>query len=123
MRYDIDTESAVPVHHQLRQFILLEILSGRLKEGDKLPPIREMAKILRLNPNTVAKVYYNLDNEGFVRGKIGSGYTVMNQKSKMDKLKASMLEEEFKNFLEKAFLMGFSKEDVENLMRRLLNHE
>lgn len=122
-RFSIDETSPVPVYQQVKQTILLDILSGRLKEGDKLPPIRGLAKILKLNPNTVAKVYYNLEDEGFIQGKRGSGYQVKSQKHKLDKIKLSIIEDEMKSFLEKAFSLGFTKENIENLMRRLLSHE
>ena len=122
-RFRIDESSPVPVYQQVKQSIMLDILSGRLKEGDKLPPIRGLAKILKLNPNTVAKVYYNLEDEGFIKGKRGSGYQVKSQKQKVDKIKLAIIEDEMKNFLEKAFSLGFTKDDIENLLRRLLNHE
>jgi GntR family transcriptional regulator len=122
-RFSINETSPVPVYQQVKQSILIDILSGRLNEGDKLPPIRGLAKILKLNPNTVAKVYYNLEDEGFIQGKRGSGYKVKSQKQKLDKIKLAIVEDELKNFLEKAFSLGFTKDDIETLMRRLLNHE
>lgn len=123
IRFSIDSASPVPVHHQVKQSLVLEMLSGRLKQGDRLPPIRELAKVLKLNPNTVSKVYYNLTEEGFIQGRAGSGYTVKGQKAKLDQLKVSMIEGEFRSFLEKAFLLGFSRKDIENLMRRIMNHD
>jgi GntR family transcriptional regulator len=123
LRFGIDNTSPIPVHQQLKQSIIIDLMSGRLKEGDRLPPIRELAKILKLNPNTVAKVYYNLADEGYVASKIGSGYTVKCHKTKMDSLKTRILEDEFKNFLQKAYSMGFVREDIEDLTRRLLNNE
>jgi DNA-binding transcriptional regulator YhcF (GntR family) len=68
-------------------------------------------------------VYYNLEEEGFIQGKIGSGYQVKTQKQKMDKIRLTIIEDEMRNFLEKAFALGFTKEDIENLLRRLLHHE
>ena len=55
VRINIDLTSPVPAYLQVIQAVKLEILSGRLQDGDRLPPIRELAKILKLNPNTVAK--------------------------------------------------------------------
>jgi GntR family transcriptional regulator len=123
IRLNIDSASPIPVYQQVKQAILIELMSGRLADGDRLPSIRELAKILKLNPNTVAKVYYNMEEEGFIQGHRGSGYQVKFQKTKIDNLKLGMLEDEFKQFLEKAFSLGFTKKDIEDLMRRLLNHE
>lgn len=123
IRLTIDNTSPLPVYLQVKQAILLDIMSGRLEDGDRLPSIRELAKILKLNPNTVAKAYYNLEEEGAIEGRRGSGYLVKVQKTKLDKLRLGMLEDVFKNFLEKAFTMGFNRTDIEDLMRRLLSND
>ncbi|UCH97477.1 MAG: GntR family transcriptional regulator [Candidatus Aminicenantes bacterium] len=123
VRFSIDNASPLPAYQQVKQSILLDVMAGRLTDGDRLPSIRELAKILKLNPNTVAKAYYNLEEAGIIQGHRGSGYLVKFQKTKLDNLKRGILEDEFKNFLEKAFSMGFNKKDIEDLMRRLLNHE
>jgi GntR family transcriptional regulator len=123
LRFGIDNSSPVPAYQQVKQSILIDLMSGRLSDGDRLPSIRELAKILKLNPNTVAKAYYNLEEEGFIQGKRGSGYLVKYHKTKLDNLKLGILEDEFRSFLQKAFSMGFTRKDIEDLMRRLLNHE
>ena len=71
--YSIDSRSAVPVYEQLRRQILLQIVSGRLEDGEKLPSIRELAGALRINPNTVAKTYRQLETEAFVTSRKGLG--------------------------------------------------
>ncbi len=123
LRFAVDPASSIPVYQQVKHSILVDIMAGRLKDGDRLPSIRELAKILKLNPNTVAKAYYNLEEEGIIQGKVGSGYQVKCLKSKLDNLKNGMLEDHFKSFLERAFMMGFTKKDIEDLIRRMLNYE
>ena len=119
-RHSIDFNSPVPVYRQVIQAIKLEILSGRLQPGNQLPPIRELAKILKLNPNTVAKAYYNLEEEGFVESKMGSGSWVNFKNNKLDSLRKAMIEDEVKSFLERAFSLGASIEDVKNLIERYM---
>ena len=117
-RHDIDFNSSVPVYRQVIQAIKLEMLSGRLQPGNQLPPIRELAKILKLNPNTVAKAYYNLEEEGLIESKRGSGNWVNFKNNKLDSLRKAMIEDEVKGLLEKAFSLGASIEDVKNLIKR-----
>ncbi len=116
-RFNMDNNSSVPVYQQIIQAVKLEILSGRLNEGDQLPPIRELAKILKLNPNTVAKAYYNLEKEGFIESKRGSGNWVNSKRPKMDGLRKAMIEDEFRIFLQKALSLGASNEDIRNLVK------
>jgi len=117
-RHNIDFSSSVPVYRQVIQAIKLEMLSGRLQPGNQLPPIRELAKILKLNPNTVAKAYYNLEEEGFIESKKGSGNWVNYKNNKLDNLRMGMIEDEVMNFLERVFSLGATLEDVKNLIGR-----
>lgn len=122
-RTDIDFSSPLPIYRQLIYLIKLEIISGRLKDGDQLPPIRELAKVLKLNPNTVAKAYYTLEDEGFIASKRGSGNWVKYKKAKLDSLRKAMVEDEFKSFLERAFSLGANLGDIKNLIKRYSDHE
>jgi GntR family transcriptional regulator len=118
LRFNIDFSSPIPVYQQVIYLIKLQILSGRLNHGDQLPPIRELAKILKLNPNTVAKAYYTLEDEGFIESKRGSGNWVNYKKAKLDSLRKGMLEDEFRGFLERAFSLGATIENIKNLIER-----
>jgi len=122
-RTDIDFSSPLPIYRQLIYMIKLEILSGRLNDGDLLPPIRELAKILKLNPNTVAKAYYSLEEEGFITSKRGSGNWVNYKKSRLDSLRKGMIEDEFKSFLERAFSLGANLGDIKNLIKRYSDND
>jgi len=119
MNLTIDAKSPLPVYQQVIQAIKLEVLSGSLRDGDPLPSIRDLAKLLRINPNTVAKAYYALEAEGFAEGRSGSGSRVKAPPGRQDVLRRAMLESEFRDFLEKAASLGFSLEDVRQLTERM----
>ena len=122
-RTDIDFSSPLPIYRQLIYMIKLEILSGRLNDGDQLPPIRELAKILKLNPNTVARAYYTLEEEGFITSKRGSGNWVNYKRAKLDSLRKMMVEDEFRSFMERAFSLGASLGDIKNLIKRYSDND
>lgn len=122
-RSDLDFSSPLPIYSQVIHLIKLEILSGRLGDGDQLPPIRELAKILKLNPNTVAKAYYTLEDEGFIESKRGSGNWVNYKEAKLDSLRKGMVEDEFKSFLETALSIGATMEDIKNLFERYSDND
>ncbi len=84
-RTNIDFSSPLPIYRQLIHLIKMEILSGGLSDGDQQPLIRELAKILKLNPNTVARAYYTLE-EGFIESKRGSVNWVNYKNAKLDSL-------------------------------------
>jgi GntR family transcriptional regulator len=73
----IDQKSHVPIHVQLEEQIKHLILTRRFEVGSRLPSIRAMAGFLRVNRNTVARVISDLEREGFVESRRGSGVYVV----------------------------------------------
>jgi DNA-binding transcriptional regulator YhcF (GntR family) len=77
MDLKVNSKSHVPVHVQLKEQIKHLILSGDFGPGDRLPSIRELAGYLRINRNTVARVFSELEREGYVESRRGSGAYVL----------------------------------------------
>jgi GntR family transcriptional regulator len=69
----VNTRDATPLHAQLERGIRVAIASGRLKPGDQLPTVRRLAVDLRINANTVAKVYAHLERSGTLETRRGVG--------------------------------------------------
>lgn len=69
----IDPRSATPLYDQIAGRIRVAVAAGDLKPGDPLPSVRHMAGRLRVNPATVAQAYRQLETEGFVEMRQGSG--------------------------------------------------
>ncbi|HEV2706861.1 MAG TPA: GntR family transcriptional regulator [Pyrinomonadaceae bacterium] len=65
--------SGVPIYVQLMEQVKHAVETGALRAGDQLPPIRKVAEDLVVNPNTVAKVYRELEHEGVIELRHGAG--------------------------------------------------
>ena len=70
---EIDAKSGVPVYIQLKEGLKLLILKGVYLQGAKLPTVRQMAVELRINSNTVARSYSELEREGIISTQQGRG--------------------------------------------------
>ncbi|QIN79400.1 GntR family transcriptional regulator [Rubrobacter marinus] len=77
MELRVDSRSHVPVHVQLQEQLKHLILTGELAVGSRLPSIRMLAGYLRINRNTVARVVAELEREGFLETRRGSGTYVL----------------------------------------------
>lgn len=108
----VDVKSALPVYEQIKRAIKLVILSGRLEEGDQLMSIRELALKLQINPNTIIKVYYQLEMEGFVLSRPGAGYFVKFDGKKIQKERRVLFEQATDEYISKVTDMGYSLEDI-----------
>jgi GntR family transcriptional regulator len=91
MLFRANPSSGVPLYLQLMEQVKHAIETGALRPGDQLPGIRPLAEELVINPNTVAKVYRELEHEGVIELRHGAGaFVSANARAKKmtDKLKA-----------------------------------
>lgn len=73
MQLQINFKSGKPVYLQLVDQIKAAVASGALRPGDSLPSIRPLAEDLRVNRNTVAKAYTELESQGVIETLAGKG--------------------------------------------------
>ncbi|HOZ47233.1 MAG TPA: GntR family transcriptional regulator [Candidatus Hydrogenedentes bacterium] len=73
MLESVNIFSSVAVYVQIENEVQFGIASGRLKEGDQLPSVRELSERVKLNPNTVAKAYRDLEVMGYLYTRRGMG--------------------------------------------------
>jgi GntR family transcriptional regulator len=69
----IDPRDATPIYAQLDRALRAAIAAGRLHPGDQLPTVRQLAVDLRVNANTVARVYTDLERDGVLETRRGVG--------------------------------------------------
>jgi GntR family transcriptional regulator len=73
MYLSLDSHSGAPIYLQLKEQMRLAVATGTIQPGEQLPVVRELAAQLRVNPNTVARVYRELHAEGLLTSRQGSG--------------------------------------------------
>ena len=104
----------MPLYAQLSRAIQFAIATGRLRVGEQLPTVRQLAVELRLNANTVAKVYAELERNGVLETRRGVGTFVcareLQSSSRQDHEK--QLRRLVDGFVEEAAAMGFTVDDL-----------
>lgn len=73
MIFRVNPSSGIPLYLQLMEQVKHAVETGALREGDQLPTIRKVAEDLVMNPNTVVRAYRELEHEGVLELKHGSG--------------------------------------------------
>jgi len=122
MSFNIRAEHPMPLHHQLERAIRFGIATGKLAIGDQLPTVRQLAVDLKINANTVAKVYAELERTGILETRRGVGTFVRARHFEAAKERDRELElrEIEDHFLAEAAHLGFSaKEAIEHMKNRL----
>lgn len=114
----MDAKSGLPVYEQVKQAVKNYIVSGRLAEGEQIMSIRDLATWLRIHPNTIAKVYSQLELEGFLHSRPGSGYYV--QPIHAQRLREERLRRAADEAVDKARQLGYTlPELIAHLQARL----
>ena len=112
MEYD----SSLPIYLQAANSIKRDIVTGKLATGAKLPSVRELAVTYTINPNTVSRVYKELEMEGVCFTRRGMGTFVTEDPEKVRQLREEMADTLIREFLEGMERLGFSgAEAVERL--------
>ncbi|UCG56687.1 MAG: GntR family transcriptional regulator [Phycisphaerales bacterium] len=110
MQFRIDNASDRPVYLQIIDRVKRDVALGRLVKDDKLPTVRQLAKQLAINPNTIAKAYRQLEQEGIIVTKAGAGAFVANLDSNLSRtVKRKLLSEELDRIAVEAFHMQIDR--------------
>jgi len=114
--FTIDTSSPMPIYAQLEQAIKLAVISGAMVRGAQMPTVRQLAVDLKINANTVSRVYMELEQQGVLETKRGIGTFVTADsaanKNVSKKIRKTVLVEAVRKFLNEISTAGYSPEEI-----------
>src|SRR4051812_38986720 len=112
------SSNGVPIYLQIVNQVKYLVAAGRLAPGEEVPPIRVLAGQLLVNPNTVARAYLELEREGIVSKRHGSGTYISDGGSPLARREQlKILSERTDLFPPKAKNMGFQLNEIVKLLR------
>ena len=114
MKFEIDLTNHTPIYLQIMSQVKHAVASGALAPGDQLPTVRQLAADLRVNFNTVARAYRQLDEEGIISTQHGRGTFILEPASEQDsvRLRQQDLALLAQYFVEEARKLEFSPDEV-----------
>jgi len=113
--FHVDTKHPTPLYHQLERSIKFAIATGKLRIGDQLPTVRQLAVELKINANTVAKVYAELEKSGVLQTRRGVGTFVHDRPAEVAfnrRDRERHLRELTDHFIAETHSRGFSIDEV-----------
>jgi GntR family transcriptional regulator len=114
VEFTINPSSRLPICRQLSRQIREAVARGRLRPDERLPSVRELSRSLVVNPNTIARVYADLEREGVLNTRQGLGVFVAQPGSELSrKVRRERLEEATNQLLTEAVHLGFTADEVE----------
>lgn len=122
--FEIDIKSRKSIYEQVVDNIKELIITGVIKPKQQIPSVRELSKMLTVNPNTIQKAYTELDRAGYIYSVVGKG-TFVQQKdfnspdvkllNKPHKIIASEVRE--------LLYLGFDKSTISNMLTEIIDNE
>ena len=116
MKFNEDT----PIYVQIIEKIKADIVSGKLKGGDKLPSVREIAETFKVNPNTVQRVYMELEREGVASPQRGIGTFVTEGEKLVEQLKTTQAQKYTKRYVGEMKELGMKNNEVLDNVKKVL---
>ena len=116
----IDLQSRVPLYEQLQEQIIRLSMLGILDEHQQLPSVRALAREVGVNPNTVAKAYQQLEQQGIIYTVSGRGSFVSPDVLSLQSLRQAALQEVL-DAVDKALSRGVSPQQLLDAIRQQLD--
>lgn len=118
----IDPRSTEPLFEQVVFAVKSAVARGTAREGEKLPSVRELARDLAINPNTVVRAYEALERDGVVVRRQGAGVFLTGRGSDLATAeRRKQLHELLRRAATEAFHLGFVAADIERALTQCLD--
>lgn len=118
----VDVMSRVPVYEQIIKQVEKQVLTGILKEGDKLPSVRSLSVKLSINPNTIQKAYTELDRRQLIITVPGKGSFISEKAIEVVGVNSREKMTELNKIIRELALAGVTKEEIINNIEEVFNN-
>nr|WP_216667533.1 GntR family transcriptional regulator [Saccharibacillus deserti] len=102
----------MPIYLQIMNYIKLQIVTGKLGPGEKIPSVRELASELKINPNTIQRTFQELEREGVAESRRGLGRFVTSEDEKIMTIKKEMAADLLERFIGGMRELGFDNRNI-----------
>ena len=117
MFFSINPTNGLAIFDQIVRQLKFAVASGTLLPGDMVPSVRELAKELAVNPNTVVRAYRDLTNEGILEAVRGTGLNITADAVKhCEKERLALLRERIRHVLEEAHSSRLEFDEIRSLV-------
>lgn len=118
MFLQIDAHNGLAVYDQIVRQVKFAVADGALTAGELIPSVRELARELAINPNTVARAYRQLQDDGVIETVRGTGLAVADgARRQCQSERTRLIRARLRQVLEEAALSGLDQQEVEQLVR------
>ena len=112
-----------PIYEQVKDEFKTLIIKGILKKDDRIPPVREIASTLAINPNTIQRAYKELEAEGYIYSAKGRGTFVAEPPKAESTIQKEKTLSLFKTAASELLFLGVTKDELKDIIERTDNND
>ncbi len=116
----LDFRDHSPIYEQIKEKMKFLIIEGVLKEGDRVPSVRELAMSMAINPNTIQRAYKELESEGYIYSQKAKGYFV-SPHSETEKSDSSEIMSRFIDSARELMYLGKTEAELCDILKKIYN--
>ena len=121
--FQLDHGDHRPIYEQIKDKMKTLIITGILRENDKVPSVRELASMLTINPNTIQKAYRDLETEGYLYSLRAKGSFVSPRREVVKRSDTEEVLEQFKTLVSKMNFLGVSYDALLDVLKDEFNRK
>ncbi len=114
----MEFDNSVPIYIQIIRLMKKDIITGKLKPGDKLPSTRELALKYSINPNTSGRIYKEMEREGITYSKRGLGTFITKSTEKINAISNEVADELIHHFIDGMTELGYTKDMLIDIIQQ-----
>ncbi|MCL1829444.1 MAG: GntR family transcriptional regulator [Oscillospiraceae bacterium] len=122
-RFDAAFSDSSPIYSQIITLFSRSLARGEISPGERIPSIRDMSLHLKVNANTMQRVYREMERSGLISSRRGTGYYFTEDEDMAKKVGDEMARVAVNGFLEEMRALGFSDERIMSELKIRLEGE
>jgi len=111
-KWNLDFDDRLPIYRQIKLRFSRAFVRGEIAPGARVPSIREMSAGLKVNANTMQRVYQEMEREGLITSKRGTGYFFTEDDTMLEKTRRALAFESLRRFVDEMRELGCADDDI-----------
>jgi len=104
----------MPIYRQIILQFSRAFARGNIQAGERIPSIRELSALLKVNTNTIQRVYQEMERDEMINSKRGTGYFFTEDKKMIEKIRRSLAQESLSRFVDEMCALGCADTEIMN---------
>jgi len=111
-QWGLSFDDRMPIYRQIILRFNRAFVRGDIQPGDRIPSIRELSTLLRVNTNTIQRVYQEMERDGIISSKRGTGYYFTEDMDMTEKMRKDLTSESVQRFVDEMCELGLKKTEI-----------